>query len=131
MSRIGQSKTSIASLRRRRYRYARALAEVDKQLVRLAKPAAKFHFYQRVLVVAPRKCNTELLGQWGTVRGKARETSGQWGYAVRLDSTGECWDLQERELASNGEFETPPPESERRTIRVRVDSQGRGTIVSQ
>jgi len=119
----------IKQLRRRREKFARSLAKIDEQLVGVVKPKAKFGFYERVLVAAPLRSRRELLGQWGVVRGRVRERTGRWGYAVLVDSLKECYCFTERELTSSGQFEKPPSPSQIRTIRVRVDAQGRGTIV--
>lgn len=121
--------SAIAKLRRQRDEYTRSLAKVEKELVRVSKPRAKFGFYERVLVALPARNHRELLGQWGVVRGRARGRKGRWVYAIRLESTGECVVLSEREFTSSGQFEPPPPVAQRRTIRVRVDARGRGTVV--
>ncbi len=93
-------------------------------------PDAKFQFYEVVCVVSDKPELTEIQGQCGTILGRSADDAGHVGYAVFIDSAGECWSVDEHDLQSTGTVLSRSDfYDDSQVVRVQVDTQGRGFLV--
>jgi hypothetical protein len=88
--------------------------------------AAKFGFYEQVIVCAPGK---PVDGELGAILGRAQnEDDGSWHYGVQIYRMSDGWSLPEEELRATGEFDVRETYYDGTTIEVEVDRQGRGRL---
>jgi Immunity protein 31 len=94
-------------------------------------PPRRFQDYETVRVTRAPDDAPELAGLTGTVLGfSERPENGEWHCGVFIDAQGLLWDLPESALESTGHVgQRADHYDDSRHLRVRVDAQGRGTLV--
>jgi hypothetical protein len=65
----------------------------------------------------------------GAVTGRSQDEAGRWGYGVWVFAMNATWDLMADELRSTGKVYPRSDFDTGKSIRVRVDKRGFGTIV--
>lgn len=87
-----------------------------------------FNFYEVVRVILkPSNDLAEIAGQEGLVLGRAEE-DGCRVYAVSL-STGETWQIEEKDLETTGEVRSPDDVYSGKSMKVSVDPEtGEGSV---
>ncbi len=89
----------------------------------MAQRATRFEFYEKVRISSDDDELAEVNGQLAAVLGKSVEDDGSLvGYAVHIYATGECWSVNERDLAATGEFDRR--ETFYSGASIRVDEDG-------
>jgi Immunity protein 31 len=88
----------------------------------------KYQFYE-VVRISKQVKHQHLVGLEGAVLGMSQNEQGQWGYAVTLYETGQCWDLSEEDLEPTGRMDKRETFYDGTSIIVTVDPQtGEGRI---
>ena len=90
----------------------------------------EFDFYEIVRVNSKSSETKEINGLEGAVLGKAKNETGEWGYAVSIYRLDECWDIMHSELESTGRMDKEENFYDGTSVRVSVDPEtGEGRIV--
>lgn len=87
---------------------------------------SKFEFFEKVRIVTRSGTKQSVNGAIGAVLGKVQDEGGIWYYAVHVYGDNRGWDFVEDELEATGEFDKRESFYDGSSIRVRVDSKGRG-----
>jgi hypothetical protein len=90
----------------------------------------KFDFYEKVRITSSLPSKQEVAGEVGAVLGKAQNDNSDWSYAVWVYRDSICWSMHEHEMESTGEFDKEETFYSGKSVRVRVDKHGRGTIIN-
>jgi len=90
----------------------------------------KYAFYEKVWVNCPLSENARVNGQIGAVLGRVQTQKGDWYYTVYIYSTDTSWCFFEHELLPTGECAKKEDFYEGSSVRIAVDSEGRGSVVS-
>lgn len=85
-------------------------------------PPSPFAFYEVVIVESSRPELRDITGERGVIMGMAEET-GEWGYAVMLESSGVCWSVVATDLKSTGQIRKREDFYDGTCIRVSKDGQ--------
>jgi hypothetical protein len=139
MSVASQSTVDLAKLKlliAKRSRHARELERIDRQMARslsrlsAATSLPRFDFYERVRFTATAGMVRKLKSRTGYVLGRSVDDSGAWGYAVLIEGKDETWNFGEDQLSSTGEFAKREDFYDGSSVRVRVEKNGAGQIIS-
>jgi hypothetical protein len=95
----------------------------------MSEQSPKYEFYEKVRIVSRAPHTRTIDGELAAVVGRAQDERGVWFYGIHVYSTGEGWDVAENELQSTGEFDRRETFYADASVRVRVDEQGRGSVV--
>jgi hypothetical protein len=90
----------------------------------------QFKQYEMVRVNSTDPAKRTVAGQRGVILGCAEKESGGWYYTAHVESDSCCWCFDEDELVSLGQFADVSDFYDGSSMRVAVDDEGRGTIVS-
>ncbi|MEM0964205.1 MAG: hypothetical protein AAGK21_16885 [Bacteroidota bacterium] len=93
-----------------------------------SEPTYRFDFYERVRIVGGKPGLAPVHGEIAVVLGRSGGSK-EPGYAVSVYTTGECWAVTESDLEATGEFDRRETFFPGDSVRVSVDSDGRGTIL--
>jgi hypothetical protein len=91
--------------------------------------APRFEFYEKVRVDSQAAEKAKASGAIGAVLGRVRTEDGIWYYTVYIYSTETSWCFFEHELSPTGEHASRADFCDGSSVRVRVDEEGRGSIV--
>jgi hypothetical protein len=95
-------------------------------------PVPQFDFFEKVRIVTSGSAKAALNGEIGTVLGRTlADDAASWFYGISVESDGKVWSFSENELTSTGEFSSQEDFFDGSSLRVRVDENGRGTVVSK
>jgi|GEM_PF-1466724 len=90
----------------------------------------QFSLFENVIVATHDRAKRYLNGQEGTVLGRANSDDGEiWLYSVSLKSQRCVWSFFQEELQSTGSYSDPDEFFDGSSVRVQVDSEGRGTAI--
>jgi hypothetical protein len=96
----------------------------------LHKTTPRYAFYEKVRVTSQASDKARVNGQMGAVLGRAQTENGTWYYTVHIYSTVTSWCFFEHELSPTGEQASREEFYDGSSVRVKVDEEGRGSIVS-
>lgn len=80
--------------------------------------SAKFDFYEMVRIFPAEPRESEINGELGAIVGRAQDDDGIWSYAVYIYRDKECWSVDEADIHSTGEFDSPDSFKSGTSIRV-------------
>jgi hypothetical protein len=133
-SRIHQLQAEFRRLKTEQERLNRRMEDIGRALNQLVTSDASarnrpepLEFYARVRVEGAAGASGKLNGSFGVVLGRSQDARGRWGYAVRMESDQNCWDLQGDVLIPTGETLSREAFYDGSTVRVSVDAEGKGT----
>lgn len=90
----------------------------------------RYEFYEKVRVTSQAGDKVKVNGQIGAVLGRVQMADRNWYYTVHIYSTDTSWCFFEHELSPTGEQASREDFYDGSSVRVKVDEQGRGSIVS-
>jgi hypothetical protein len=96
----------------------------------LNETAPRFGFYEKVCVDSQATEKAKVNGLIGAVLGRVQTENGTWYYTVYIYSTETSWCFFEHELSPTGEQASRADFYDGSSVIVRVDEEGRGSIVS-
>jgi hypothetical protein len=91
----------------------------------------QYEFYEKVRVASQACDKAKVNAQTGAVLGRVQTEDGTWYYTVYIYSTKTSWCFFEHELSPTGEKASREDFYDGSSVRVTVDEQGRGSIVSE
>jgi len=96
----------------------------------LSETVPKYGFYEKVRVDSQASEKASVNGQIGAVLGRVQTENGIWYYTIYIYVTETSWCFFEHELSPTGEQASREDFYDGSSVRVRVDDEGRGNIVS-
>lgn len=99
------------------------------RIVILGNIVPMFDFYEKVRVCTQSQKCSSVNGEIGAVTGRTQCDDGQWYYSVHIYASGISWCFYEHELTPTGEHAAHEDFYDGSSIRVRVDKDGRCSIV--
>jgi hypothetical protein len=91
--------------------------------------APRYGFYEKVRVNSQASEKAKVNGEIGAVLGRVQTENGTWYYTIYLYSTETSSCFFEHELSPTGEHASRDDFYDGSSVRVRVDEEGRGSIV--
>jgi hypothetical protein len=104
-------------------------AEILFDAMQRQEPRSKLPRFAKVRIVGPVADSPEVHGKMGVVLAGAPDASGVWAYTVLVDGLNETYLLPQSALEFTGEIVSKAALYNGRSVRVRVDESGGGSVV--